>query len=126
MTFTILLYVYRKEGTTPSAFRTYYDNNHIPLAKSIFGPAFPITHTRRYVQRSDEDGNAAVLIGTQEDVPYDAVSELVFEDKEHFEKFMARFAEEKERLEKDEANFAKKGTRDVVFVVDGVSVSARD
>ncbi|KAH9897404.1 hypothetical protein F4778DRAFT_743465 [Xylariomycetidae sp. FL2044] len=37
---------------SPADFRHHYDTAHVPLLKSLVGPAFPLTHTRNYVTRN--------------------------------------------------------------------------
>lgn len=37
MTYSILIFAYRKPGTTPEQFRTYYEGSHVPLVKAIGG-----------------------------------------------------------------------------------------
>lgn len=88
MTYRILLFIYRKPGMTPGEFKQHYENVHVPLMQKISGPYFPLTHTRRYIQRTRQPDSATeakypatVLSGSQKDFEYDAVSELTFEDE---------------------------------------------
>ena len=57
-----------------------------------------MSHTRRYIHRSEEQRDnpvrnsrplASVLVGAQEDLDYDAIAELVFEDEDAFKAFYA-------------------------------------
>ena len=92
MTFTVLLFGHRKESLTPSEFKEYLENTHIPLLRKLFGPLFPLSHTRRYVYRSEEKPHSAtVFTGTQDDFDYDVVSELVFESQDAFQAFFAKY-----------------------------------
>jgi hypothetical protein len=51
MTFSILIFNYRKPGVSPAEFRTECEAL-IPLLKEITGEHFPLTHTRRYLHRT--------------------------------------------------------------------------
>jgi hypothetical protein len=52
MVFSIIIFSYRKSGTTPEQFKTYYERSHIPLVRELAGDDFPLSHTRYYVQRT--------------------------------------------------------------------------
>ncbi|KAF1972134.1 hypothetical protein BU23DRAFT_166488, partial [Bimuria novae-zelandiae CBS 107.79] len=69
MTFSLLLFITRKPTLTPAEFKAHWDNTHVELLKSIAGDKFPLTHTRRYIARTEDNGtwNAAVIAGTQDD-----------------------------------------------------------
>ena len=41
MVYNILMFAYRKPGTTPEHFRTYYDTVQVPLIRELAGAAFP-------------------------------------------------------------------------------------
>jgi len=101
MTFSILLFAYRKPGTSPASFKEHYENTHLPLLKALAGETFPNSHTRRYIQRqevpvdqtSDANYSATVLFGNQTDFEYDAVSEVIFDDEKAFQVFFGRMSE---------------------------------
>ncbi|KAI1380046.1 EthD domain-containing protein [Hypoxylon crocopeplum] len=97
MTYSVIVFVTRKPGTTPEQFKHHYDNVHIPLIRGIAGPFFPLSHTRRYIYRSEGEAqdttrNAAtpaqVLLGSQADFDYDAIIEMTFSDAEAFQGFL--------------------------------------
>ena len=44
MTYSILIFAYRKLGTTPEQFRAHYEGKHVPLVKEISGEYVPILH----------------------------------------------------------------------------------
>jgi hypothetical protein len=77
--------------------------------KSIAGEDFPLTHTRHYIARTDQNGSwaAAVLVGTQEDFSYDGIAELVFPDESAFQTFFGIVSapEAAARIAADEENF---------------------
>lgn len=115
MPYTILILVYRLPTLTPTAFRSYYENSHIPLLKSIAGPLFPNTHTRRYISRTASPPGcvnsctypATVLVGTQLDFEYDAIAELKFDNETAFQAFFSRVNEPEaaRRIAQDEDQF---------------------
>ncbi|KAI1084673.1 EthD domain-containing protein [Whalleya microplaca] len=98
MTYSILVFVYRKPGTTPEQFKAHYEGSHVPLVRELAGAHFPLSHTRHYIHRSDGQAEgternaftpASVLIGSQGDFDYDAFVELTFEDATAFQAFFS-------------------------------------
>lgn len=77
-TYKILLLMKRRPGMSVEAFRDYYENRHVPLALKYDGGAMT-----RYVRRYLEPQPNAEL-GTNDELPYDVVSELWFEDEAAF------------------------------------------
>ncbi|KAI5925221.1 EthD domain-containing protein [Camillea tinctor] len=91
MTHSIIIFAYRKPGA------------HVPLLHELASEHFPLSHTRRYIDRSQGavapgagvvDGiernpttPATVIIGSQADFDYDAVAELTFENSAAFQAF---------------------------------------
>ncbi|KAM0802716.1 EthD domain-containing protein [Usnea florida] len=135
MTFTVLIFSYRKQGTTPASFKTHYETIHIPLIQSLTGPHFPQSHKRYYIQRSSDDTTtsehanaypATVLAGTQSDFQYDAFAELTFEDEAEFQTLMGIVGqgEARERIARDEEVFMERERMQVV-VVEGPVVTGR-
>jgi hypothetical protein len=126
---SLLLFAYRKPGTTPEHFYNYYENVHMKLIKELAGDTFPLSHTRRYVHRTEAAVAAAtpdaeakastsgtvrnagypatVFRGEQADFEYDCCVEIVFEDQAAVQAFTARMAEPERaaRLAADEENF---------------------
>lgn len=117
MTYTLMVFIYRNPTISPAAFQSHYESAHIPLLQSFAGPYWPISHTRRYVERSSttksssgipaNDHNtklpAKVLAGTQADFDYDATAELIFEDEAAFGAFFASVS--KDEVVEDEKKF---------------------
>lgn len=77
-TYKILLLMKRRPGMSVEDFRDYYENRHVPLALKYDGGAMT-----RYVRRYLEPQPNAEL-GTNDELPYDVVSELWFEDEAAF------------------------------------------
>lgn len=75
---------------SPSDFTHHY---HMPLLESLAGSDFPKSHARRYIQQTEDKESspsarnqypAAVLLGSQTDFEYDAITELIFESEKAF------------------------------------------
>ncbi|KAJ2997229.1 hypothetical protein NUW58_g714 [Xylaria curta] len=94
MTYSLLVFLSRKPGTTPEQFRKYYADSHLPMVRQLTGSHFPILHTQRYVHRTETsgDGNtqrnpstpATIFLGKQSDFDYDVVVTLEFKDAAAF------------------------------------------
>ena len=56
MTYTILLFVTRNPKLSPSEFKPYYENVHIPLAQRLCNGNWPFNFTRRYLARITRAG----------------------------------------------------------------------
>ncbi|KAI2617295.1 EthD domain-containing protein [Hypomontagnella submonticulosa] len=136
MPFVIIFFATRKPGVTPEQFKTHYEDIHMPLLREIAGPHFPLTHTRRYIQRSPgvAEGTtlnattpAQVLVGTQADFDYDVVVELTFEDAATFQAFMAyaHTPERSARVIADEETFLDRSQSRAVVLGD-INVTKRD
>ncbi|KAF3769089.1 hypothetical protein M406DRAFT_355159 [Cryphonectria parasitica EP155] len=135
MTFSVLIFSYRKPGTTPEQFRAHYEGTHIPLVKEMGGEHFPLSHTRRYLARAEGSAEgtternasfpAKVLLGSQADYDYDAFAELTFTDEAHFKTFfsLTRQPENLARLHEDEDKFLDRSKISAVVVGETVSTS---
>lgn len=133
MTYSIILLVYRKPGTTPQEFRDYTENNHVPLLQSLAGPTFPLVHARRYIQRSpaptgDASSPAAeypatALMGSPSDFEYDCIAEHTHASEEAFQAFFARMMGDPEtaaKVAEDEEKFLDRSKTKVVVVGEAV------
>ncbi|KAI7774734.1 hypothetical protein LA080_007940 [Diaporthe eres] len=128
MTFSVLIFAYRKPGTTPEQFRAHYEGKHVPLVKEISGEHFPLSHTRRYIHRTegkteDTERNAnfpaTVLMGSQTDFDYDAFAELSFADANAFQAFfgLCQHPENAERIAADEEQFLDRSRSKLSFIL---------
>jgi len=74
MAYRILLLMKRKPGMSMEAFRDYYENHHVPLCapymQGIDG------YRRNYLQPQPHAES-----GTNEELPYDVITEMFFEDE---------------------------------------------
>ncbi|KAL4876899.1 EthD domain-containing protein [Aspergillus karnatakaensis] len=122
MTVKALLYVTRKPGTTPAEFQAYYDTVHLPLIKSLAGDDFPLSHKRLYLARptagDDNTYPVTALLGSQEDFPYDCITELTFPTEKALNKFFKRRMEPgtKEAVDADEQEFMDSSKLKLVLV----------
>ena len=73
--YKILLFMKRRPGLSMEEFQDYYENNHVPLALKYDAGAIT-RYVRRYIQPQPHAES-----GTHEELPYDVVSELWFEDE---------------------------------------------
>ncbi|KAI1642745.1 EthD domain-containing protein [Daldinia loculata] len=105
MTFNVLVFGHRLPGVSPAQFKQRYDE-HMPLIQEITGAYFPLSHTRRYIQRADGQ-NAKVIAGSQEDFDFDVVAEMVFESEEIFKGFYEIVSKEDNAkiIDEDEKKF---------------------
>lgn len=49
MAYSVLMYIYRKEGTSFEHFQEYYESKHVPVIQRLSGNLFPSSHFRHYV-----------------------------------------------------------------------------
>jgi uncharacterized protein (TIGR02118 family) len=81
MAYKILLFMKRRPGMSMEAFKDYYENNHVPLAMANSGGQGGgiVRYMRRYLTPLPHAES-----GTNEELPYDVVSELWFDDEAIF------------------------------------------
>ncbi|MCJ1441552.1 MAG: hypothetical protein MMC23_002041 [Stictis urceolatum] len=137
MPYTALLYASRKPGTSPAQFREHWENKHLPLVKSLSGPDFPLSHTRYYLQRSEDpigsggpanrNTPAAVLAGLQEDFDHDGFAILTFEDEAAFQRFYGKVSEATAaaKIAADEENFLDR-TKLMIVLIGETTTTRRD
>ncbi len=75
-TWKILLFMKRRPGMSVAAFRDYYENHHVPLALRHGGEVKLARYVRRYL-----DPQPHAESGTNEELPYDVITELWFDDE---------------------------------------------
>ena len=97
MPYTLILFVSRKPGLSPSAFKHHWETTYIPLLKSLVGHDFPLSYTRHYIDRDSNaehpDSNSSlanIFIGKQEDFLFDAIAVFTFANKPHWERFLVK------------------------------------
>jgi hypothetical protein len=77
MTFKILMFLKRRPGMSVEAFRDYYENHHAILCEKY------TTGVQRYVRRF-LDPLPDASTGITQELPFDVVTELWFEDEAVF------------------------------------------
>ncbi|ORX98931.1 hypothetical protein BCR34DRAFT_576827 [Clohesyomyces aquaticus] len=109
MPFVVTAVETRKPGWIPQQFADYYDNVHVTLLKERVGDAFPISHVRYYVKRVSDapDFTPLVFTGAPEDIKFDSITIVTFEDDAHAARFHAKYAEPEiyARMKEDEAKY---------------------
>ena len=100
MSYSMIVFMWRKLGLTPDEFRQYYEYKHMPLFRSLVGPNYPQSHTRFYLPRQHDGTKSAdmsnasytptVFLGSAADFDYDAFASIVFADEKAFDAFHAR------------------------------------
>ena len=134
MPYTIVAFIWRKPGTSPSEFKTHYEN-HILLVLDLAAAVFPLSHSRFYLKRTPEASSSSdtsnsnyrptVLAGTPDDFAYDVYCELVFEDEAASQAFIARIREPEvaAKIAEDEENFLDRQLLKVAAVAEPVITS---
>ncbi|KAI3319698.1 EthD domain-containing protein [Xylariaceae sp. AK1471] len=136
MTYSILVFLSRKAGTTPKQFQDYYAGSHMPMFRELAGSHFPILHTQRYIHRTDAsgDGNtqrnsstpASVFAGRQADFDFDVVVDLKFQDAAAFEAFMQHIHQPEiwSKVVADEEKFLDRNQTRVALLGDIIEMTA--
>ena len=97
MPHTIVSFETRKPELSPAEFEDYYDNVHVHVIQEAMGSSFPKSHARYYVKRQSNDPNNAnsslplVFIGSVEDVDYDAIVIMTFENQQQLLDFQNKY-----------------------------------
>ena len=132
MTYTIMLFVTRKPNLSPEEFKDHYENVHIPLAQRLCAGNWPFKFTRQYLARvtrkgfggpANPDRPPLLLRGTAQDIDYDCVGHMEFENEHAFQAFYKRVYEKDvaAKLAADEVQFLELGKTRVVVVGETIS-----
>ncbi|KAF9874576.1 HypE protein [Colletotrichum karsti] len=105
MVFTMMVLAGRKDGITHEEFKRRYEQ-HMLLVEEICGDAMPLKHTRWYPPHG-ADGKPILLSGNTDEMYYDVIATITFEDKAGMERFSAALTapEADARIMADEAGF---------------------
>jgi hypothetical protein len=93
MPYTIVSFETRKPELTPLEFQEYYDNVHVPIIKQAVGSSFPDAHTRYYLKRQPDGVSPLILIGTADNVDYDALVIMTFESEQQLMEFQTKYGQ---------------------------------
>jgi hypothetical protein len=106
MPISVLCVYLRRPEVTPEHFQSYMEKSHVPLIKEVFEMHPPQSFKLRYVvrvktgagdrmgavtssrARADPDA-PVVLIGSPQDVDWDAIGEMVFRDELHLQQCLS-------------------------------------
>lgn len=113
----ILLLMKRKPGISMAEFRNYYENNHVPLCAPY------MSGIARYVRRYLEPQPHAES-GTNEELPYDVVTEMWFDNEEAYQGTLGYITTTvmPDEVVQDELNFFHRPTMRIATVVECDSV----
>ncbi|KAI4941653.1 hypothetical protein J4E91_010526 [Alternaria rosae] len=106
MTVSVLCFYSRRPEVTPEHFQWYMEETHLPLIKEVFEMHPPQSYRLRYVvrvktgagdrlgavtsSRAKADPDApVVLVGSPQDMDWDAVGEMVFRDELHIQQCLS-------------------------------------
>jgi hypothetical protein len=116
--YRLLACIQKHPSLTAEEFKNYYENIHIPLVFSLTSVR-PTTYKRRYVEEELD----ALNLGLTNPLPFDVVTEEVFESKEVWEQWIADlYGKNKEQMVADEEKFVVRETVRVFVVDECVSV----
>ncbi|MCJ1333890.1 hypothetical protein MMC10_010596 [Thelotrema lepadinum] len=138
MTFTIIVFLYRKPGTTMEQYMDHYNTTHMDVIRELTGPEnFPLSHTRHFIHRTSVEDNAGgpsnlktpatLFTGQQTAVDFDCVTVMTFQDENAFQGFHKAISspEGKARLDGDEMVF-QDPTKTTAALAAGVYVATKD
>ena len=57
MPYSVLVYIYRKKGTSPKQFKEHYETKHVPIIQRLSGNLFPMSHSRHYMAYVPQTGS---------------------------------------------------------------------
>ncbi|MCB2072936.1 MAG: EthD domain-containing protein [Novosphingobium sp.] len=111
--YKILLLMKRKPGMSMEAFKDYYENHHVPLALKY--PAANTRYIRRYLEPQPHAES-----GTNEELPYDVITELWFDDEEIYKSTVEYLATTvmSDEIVNDELNLFDRPTMRMATVVE--------
>lgn len=136
MPLTVLAFYTRHPDFSPKDFEAYMIDRHVPLVKDIMGPLCPQTYNLRFAMRVDSgigdrlgaiistqvrtNADAPVmLVGSPDDLDWDAVGEMTFRDELHLHQALSVMNDlDSQRIKDDEEIFTIPEKLKVVFVGD--------
>ena len=123
MPISVLAFYTRRPDVAPEQFRSYMEEHHVPLLKTVFGAHLPLSYIVRYPVRVDSGAgdrlgavtssskragpnDPVVLVGSPSDLKWDCMGEMVFRDELHVQQGMAAMnSPEGQRAKEDEEVF---------------------
>jgi uncharacterized protein (TIGR02118 family) len=97
--FKVMAFISRRAGTSPEAFREYYETQHVPLVVEV---APPMAAYRRNYLNPDE-----AFKRNEDELPFDVVTEMLFETREDCQRWFDTFFDPEvfARVQEDELQF---------------------
>jgi len=113
----LIALICKRESVSAEEFQKYYEKNHVPLIKSLF-PSLR-GYKRTYLLESNMLNDALPLESDNNASPFDAITELTFDDEDGLNQFFARGADEEvvDAIRNDEANFLD-GKKTIMYRVE--------
>ena len=113
----LIALISKKSSISEEDFKTYYENNHVPLIESLF-PTLN-GYTRTYLFESNLLSDTLPLESDGAQSQFNVITELTFENEADLNLFFERgtHADVVEAIRKDEANFLD-GEKTVMYRVD--------
>ena len=101
----LIALISKKSSISEGDFKSYYENNHVPLIESLF-PSLT-GYKRTYLLESNMLNDALPLESDGIKRQCDVITELTFDDEEGLNEFFEKGANEEvvQIIRKDEANF---------------------
>tara|TARA_B100000287_G_scaffold435023_1_gene501473 strand:- start:1543 stop:1893 length:351 start_codon:yes stop_codon:yes gene_type:complete len=101
----LIALICKKDEISESEFRSYYENKHVPLIKSIF-PSL-VRYERKYLNEANILHGEFTLESINHNNIFNVITELTFEDEKGLNQFFEIAAKEEivEIIRKDEENF---------------------
>ncbi|KAH7161869.1 EthD domain-containing protein [Dactylonectria macrodidyma] len=119
MVYIIMIFASRKAGITHEEFKTRYEQ-HMRLVAEICGDATPLKHTRWYPQHDGPNDTPQLLAGNADEMNYDVIVEMTFEDEAAWGRFYTALSTEEAaaKIEADEAGFWDRSRMKVMVIGD--------
>lgn len=114
--FKWVIAIRKKRGLSREAFIDYYENHHVPRMTALV--PLPAIYRRNYVVLDDPllavDGRG----GGEEDLPFDCLTECVFDTREEAQRLVAAFSRPEilAIIAADEAHFIEPGCQKMYIV----------
>jgi len=108
MTVRVFMTLKRKPGMTPEAFRQEYETGHSRLALKLFGHLWKeyrrsyLQHANNFLQAEDSGTPVSAKNAQAPELPYDVITEIVYEDISVLDEMNRIAAENRELLAEDE------------------------
>ncbi len=113
----LIALICKKSSISEEDFKIYYENNHVPLIKSLF-PTFT-GYKRTYLFEANMLNDVLPLESDGGHSQFNVITELTFDDEEGLNQFFKRGTHEEvvETIRKDEANFLD-GEQTIMYRID--------